>query len=121
MFDVKQKQEGPMNSKTRFTTLTLMAAGLLFAACPGGAEPVGDDSGKALFEQHCAVCHPDGGNIINPEKPLDGATLAANGIETAEEIVATLRKPGPGMITFGPEVISDDEAREIADYILKTF
>jgi cytochrome c6 len=121
MFDVKQKQEGTMNTKARFTTLTLVAASLLFAICPVGAEPDGYDSGKALFEQHCAVCHPGGGNIINPEKPLDGATLAANGIKTAEEIVATLRKPGPGMITFGPEVISDDEAKEIAEYILKTY
>ncbi|MEZ4485314.1 MAG: hypothetical protein R2864_12250 [Syntrophotaleaceae bacterium] len=29
-----------------------------------------DKDGRELFQQHCAICHPGGGNIINPNKTL---------------------------------------------------
>ncbi|MEZ4600968.1 MAG: c-type cytochrome [Syntrophotaleaceae bacterium] len=98
---------------------------LLIALLTGGsfvwAEQATDKSGKALFAQHCALCHPNGGNIINPAKTLDKETLAANGIDDVDGIIDTLRNPGPGMTPFGPELIPDGEARKIADYILETF
>lgn len=77
--------------------------------------------GKELFNKHCAVCHPNGGNIINPKKPLGKKALAANNIKTAQDIIKTMRKPGPGMTKFDQKTISDKEAKAIADYILKTF
>ncbi len=77
--------------------------------------------GEALFTQHCAVCHPNGGNIINPDKPLDRASLERNGITGPADIVAIMRKPGPGMMIFDQNVISDQDAEKIAEYILKTF
>lgn len=79
------------------------------------------NGGAALFQQHCAVCHPGGKNIINPEKPLDRKALTANGITTPEDIVALTRNPGPGMTPFSPQVLPDKEARQIAEYILATF
>jgi cytochrome c6 len=42
------------------------------------------DSGKRLFEKNCAVCHPGGGNLMNPEKTLRIKHLAANGLNTAD-------------------------------------
>lgn len=80
-----------------------------------------DNDGQALFQQHCAVCHPGGGNIINPLKALDGDTLAANGIETVGDIVDNMRQPGPGMTRFDKEMLSDREAGRIAEYILQTY
>lgn len=77
--------------------------------------------GQALFQQHCAVCHPGGGNIINPNKGLDGETLAASGIETAGDIVALMREPRPGMNRFGKDLLSDRDAGRIAEYILQTY
>lgn len=79
------------------------------------------DNGAVLFQQHCAVCHPGGRNIITPEKTLDRQTLANNGITTVKDIVAIVRKPGPGMTTFGPEVLSDKEAGQVAEHILTTY
>jgi cytochrome c6 len=75
----------------------------------------------AEFKKHCAVCHPDGGNIINKNKPIGKKALEANGIKSDKEIVAKMRKPGPGMTAFDAKTISDREAKAIADYILKTF
>jgi cytochrome c6 len=77
--------------------------------------------GAKEFKKHCAVCHPNGGNIINSKKPLGKKALAANNVKTAQDIIKTMRKPGPGMTAFDQKTISDKEARAIADYILKTF
>lgn len=77
--------------------------------------------GAKEFKEHCAVCHPNGGNIMNPKKTLKKADLAANGIKDWKGIVKSMRKPGPGMTKFDTKAISDKEARAIAEYILKTY
>jgi cytochrome c6 len=77
--------------------------------------------GEALFKKHCAVCHPDGSNIANPQKTLHAKDRAANKIVTADDIVKLMRNPGPGMVKFGEQVISEKDAKAIAEYILKTF
>lgn len=77
--------------------------------------------GAKEFKEHCAVCHPNGGNIVNPKKTLSKGDLAANGIKSAKEIIKNMRKPGPGMTAFDARTISDKEAKAIAEYVLKTF
>lgn len=78
-------------------------------------------SGEAEFKEHCAVCHPDGGNIINPQKTLHKKNLEANNIKKPEDIIQKMRNPGPGMTQFDEKTIPDKEAQKIAEYILKTF
>lgn len=78
-------------------------------------------SAEALFNEQCAVCHPDGGNIINPKKSLRAKDLKANGITSAADIVKVMRKPGPGMNAFDAKAISDKDAKALADYIMKKF
>ncbi|HKZ17870.1 MAG TPA: c-type cytochrome [Geobacteraceae bacterium] len=87
-------------------------------ACMAAAKA---SKGEELFKTHCAICHPNGGNIINPKKPLDKKALAANNIKSAKDIVNNMRNPGPGMNKFDEKTIPDKEAKMIADYILKTF
>jgi len=77
--------------------------------------------GEALFKEHCAACHPDGGNIINPKKTLKKSDLRANNIKSKNDIVAIMRKPGPGMLKFDEKTISGHDAEEIAEFILKKF
>ncbi len=105
----------------------LMLTVAMLAVCSFAANGFADtkkgekiDGGKE-FKEHCAVCHPDGGNIINPKKPLGKKALAANNIKTANDIIAKMRNPGPGMTKFDKKTISDTEAKAIADYILKTY
>lgn len=78
-------------------------------------------TGEALFNQHCTVCHPDGGNTINPQKTLHRRNREENGIITAEDIIRNMRNPGPGMLVFDEKTISDTDAKAIAEYVLKTF
>ncbi len=77
--------------------------------------------GKAEFEEHCAVCHPAGGNIVNPAKTLKKADLEKNGVKSWQDIVAKMRTPGPGMNKFEEKDVPEPEAKAIAEYILATF
>ena len=78
-------------------------------------------SGEQLFKQHCSPCHPNGDNIVNPKKTLHKADRQANQVNTVEAIVAKTRNPGPGMSKFDTTVLSDSDAKAIAEYILRTF
>jgi cytochrome c6 len=77
-------------------------------------------SGEELFKLNCAVCHPNGENIINKDKNLHKKNLEEHGIKTPEDIVKLMRNPGPGMNKFDEKTIPDKDAKEIAKYVLKT-
>lgn len=92
------------------TASTMLVAGGSMAA-----------SGEELFMQHCTVCHPNGGNVIKPNRTLHKKVLAREGVKDADGIVKLMRNPGEGMTRFETMDISDQDAKSIADYILKTF
>ncbi|UCD34997.1 MAG: c-type cytochrome [Nitrospiraceae bacterium] len=78
-------------------------------------------AGESLFKLHCAVCHRDGGNIVNPQKTLSREDREKNGVTNVEDIVHVMRNPGPGMSKFDAVTIPDEEAKKIAEYVLNTF
>ena len=78
-------------------------------------------TGEALFKEHCAVCHPDGGNIIDPKDTLHGKDLKVHKITKPADIVKKMRNPDPGMTKFDKKTLPDKDAKKIAEYILKTF
>jgi len=78
-------------------------------------------TGETKFKELCAVCHPNGGNIINPQKTLMKKVREVNKIKTAADIIKNMRNPGPGMTKFDQKTVSDKDAQTIAEYILKTF
>ena len=96
----------------------LMIGGLMTFSL---AEMKSSKTGEKLFKEHCADCHPDGGNIINPAKSLRKTDLEANKIMTKSDIVDKMRHPGKGMSSWSAATLSDSDAQEIAGYILKTF
>jgi cytochrome c6 len=104
-----------------YLVCTVMLAVALFCrAVP--VEAVAESSqGEQAFVKNCSVCHPKGGNIINPAKTLDKKVLTANGIREPADILRNIRNPGPAMTRFDEKTISDETARAIAEYILKTF
>ena len=95
-------------------TMTAFAATAL-------ADGKGKINGKKEFEEHCAACHADGGNIVNPAKTLKKLDREANGIKGWQDIVKKMRNPGPGMTRFEKKDVSDKEAKAIAKYVLKAF
>lgn len=78
-------------------------------------------TGEELFKRFCFNCHPDGGNVTDPERTLHGSALRKNHITKPEDIIRIMRKPASRMIRFDPETIPDKEAHIIAEYVLATF
>ena len=105
----------------KWIVLVLVVALCLPALVVFAENPAAGKSGEDLFKEHCTMCHPDGGNIINPRKTLNKKDLAANNIASEADIVRIMRNPGPGMTNFDEKAIPDKDAAEIAKYILKTF
>ena len=89
------------------------------ASAPDPRETVPD--GEALFRQYCAACHPNGGNVSDPERSLYGSVLRRKHITMPEDIVRIMRKPLSRMIRFDASTLSDKDARTIAEYVLMAF
>lgn len=85
------------------------------------ASPAEASVAEELYEKHCAACHPNGGNVMDSEKTLKSESLAEHGIKTPQDIVQVMRNPGAGMPAFGPDAIPDEEALQLAEYILETY
>lgn len=100
--------------------VSVTAMALCALAASGFAKENGK-KGEELFKQHCAACHPGGGNIMNAAKTLKKKDLEANKIRHAADIVKYMRHPGPGMTKFDTKAISNRDAKAIAVYVLKTF
>jgi len=101
--------------------VTLFAACFFMSAASAGEPAATANAGEKLFTQQCAVCHPQGGNIINPRKTLSKKNLAANNIKTEADIIKIMRNGAAGMTKFDATSISDEDAKMIAGYILGTF
>jgi len=106
--------------KRVFIVFALGVAGSLVVAAASTGMADQAQTGESLFKQHCAVCHPDGGNIVNPKKTLHKQDREANNVKTEADIMKIMRNPGPGMIKFDEKTIPDKQAKEIAEYILKS-
>ena len=98
----------------------IFAAGMTLVVTGGPAAAAGQ-SGETLFKQHCAGCHPNGGNILTAQKSLSKKDREANNVRTKDDIVKLMRNPGPGMSKFDPKLIPDKDAHTIAGYIINTF
>lgn len=107
--------------KKTLAVLLALSLSVTIVAAVHASEAKKESSGEALFKARCAACHPDGGNIINPKKTLKKKDLAANKLTGVKELVAYMRKPGPGMNAFDEKSLPDKDAKAIATYLLKTF
>lgn len=101
--------------------ILVLCAGALVLAMPLSLGAARMSPGQEAFERHCHVCHPKGGNVINPAKTLRGSDLEKNNVRTAADIVSKMRNPGPGMTQFDEKTIPDATAGQIAEYIFETF
>jgi len=92
----------------------MMATLVLSTALIASAASAETAGGEAIFKAKCASCHPDGGNIIKPTETLKG-------IKDPKKITTKIRKGGGGMPVFDTKAISDADAKQLANYIIKTF
>ena len=82
-------------------------------------ETVGVEVNAQQFTKSCSACHPNGGNSIKPHLPLKDAPQLVN----FETFLSYIRSPKAGdgsttvMPSFSPEKLSDQQAREIYQYV----
>ena len=92
-----------------------------FCAVESPTQAAGTKGGEDGFRKHCQACHPNGGNALKPAKNISKKVLEKNGIKTVNDIVKIMRKPGEDMTSFDEKTLPENEARNIAEYIMKTF
>ena len=100
------------------TVCMLVVTGLASTGLAAGTK---GNKGEELFKKHCAVCHPNGSNTLNPKKPLSRKEREANGVKTAKDIIMKMRNPGPGMTKFDEKTVPKQDAKAVAEYVIKTF
>ena len=76
----------------------------------------GELSGVQLFQNHCAGCHVNGGNILRRSKTLKLAALEANGI-ISPGAIATIAAQGRGQMSGYAAVLGDGGAEAVAAYV----
>ena len=87
---------------------------LLLVFWPGAAW--GSDDGAALFSQHCAGCHVNGGNIIRRGKTLKLAALERQGLASPEAIAA-IAAAGVGQMGGYGAVLGEPGVEQVAAYV----
>jgi len=59
--------------------------------------------------------------VLRPVKNLSRSVRERNGIKTADDIVQLMRKPGADMTVYNEKILSDEEVRKIAEYVVEAF
>jgi mono/diheme cytochrome c family protein len=93
---------------------------LLFSALPAFSAPRKADAkaGKQLFEaMNCSMCHPSGGNALNPKKPLRGEEFKKTFSDADIALVVRKGVPGTAMDAFRKDRLSDEQLSDIIAYI----
>jgi len=72
--------------------------------------------GAQLFEQHCAGCHVNGGNIIRRGKTLKLAALEREN-RASEAAIAAIAAAGVGQMSGYGSVLGDEGTAEVAAWV----
>lgn len=94
----------------------LLSGWLLPAAAWAGTALEASDQGAALFANHCAGCHVNGGNIIRRGKTLKLAALERQGL-ASEEAIAAIAAAGIGQMSGYGTVLGDDGVAAVAAWV----
>ena len=86
------------------------------------ADPKGDiKRGKKVFmDMQCAICHANGGNLQNPEKPLMGEPFLKRYPLNQDKAIAKVIREGiisAGMPASGKDKMSDQDLADVIAYV----
>jgi hypothetical protein len=82
----------------------------------GGRAPAAEENhnaGEFIFRYNCSGCHAYGGNTMRPARTVIGSFA----LTSREALTAWIRNPPPPMPAYPEDKISDDQARQLADYL----
>jgi cytochrome c6 len=82
----------------------VLTALLMLLMSPGIGQAAETSEGAALFQQHCAACHINGGNIIRRGKTLKLKALERQGIASVDAIAQIAREGVGQMSGYGDDL-----------------
>ena len=94
----------------------VLTALLMLLMAPGLGEAAAANEGAALFQQHCAACHINGGNIIRRGKTLKLKALKRQGIASVDAI-AQIAREGVGQMSGYGDVLGPGGDQLVAEWI----
>jgi cytochrome c6 len=77
---------------------------------------IASPDGAVIFENNCAGCHVNGGNIMRRGKNLKLKALQKNGVDSVEAI-AQLVTHGKGLMSAYGDRLSVEEIAEVSKYV----
>jgi len=90
--------------------LALSIACLLMIAGSAGANEV--------FDQNCAACHKDGGNIMNPNKTLSKESLEQSGMNSVDAVKQRVSEGKAPMPAF-KGTLTDAQIDEVSAFVIE--
>jgi len=101
--------------------LLALALGTLLWSPPAwgaGPDPVVLQRGARLFDNDCAGCHVNGGNVIRRTKTLRRQDLLREGVKNAAD-VAQIAAEGKGQMSGYGKVLGDGGADAVGAWVWK--
>jgi uncharacterized membrane protein len=71
-------------------------------------------TGRKIYAANCGGCHPNGGNVMKPELPVKRSPKA----DDFKTFLAWIRNPKAPMPAYPSQVLSDQQAEDIYQYII---
>ena len=105
-----------MSTKNKINFFISLFCIFLFISLPKKVNALDTDFGKNLFNNNCAGCHVNGGNIIRRSKNLKLSTLKRNGIDDVEAIAKVARE-GIGIMDGYKDRLGDNGDQIVANWI----
>ena len=94
----------------------VLTALLILLMAPVLGRAAASSEGAALFQQHCAACHINGGNIIRRGKTLKLKALERQGIASVDAI-AQIAREGVGQMSGYGDVLGPGGDQLVAEWI----
>jgi len=109
---------GLLRSLLAGALLLALALLLLFWGLPawGASDPVVLQRGGRLFENHCAGCHVNGGNVIRRNRTLRRQDLLSQGIKGPAD-VARIAAQGKGQMSGYEKVLGEGGADAVGGWV----
>jgi cytochrome c6 len=100
--------------------LLLLGLAVLLWSAPawGASTDVVLQRGGALFENHCAGCHLNGGNVIRRNKTLKRQDLLREGVKSAAD-VARIAANGKGQMSGYAKVLGEGGPDAVGAWVWK--
>jgi cytochrome c6 len=101
-----------------FSKLAAIALAFLFVFLLSLQPAIASPDGAVIFENNCAGCHVNGGNIVRRGKNLKLKTLQKNGVDSVESI-AQLVTNGKGLMSAYGDRLTAEEIETVSKYVLE--